>query len=75
MLRVIYSQDIRSNLGDEQDLIPSLRNAVGTMMTGIIMGKRYDRQDPDWLALQAALDNNSKIATLTNPLNYIPLLR
>jgi len=60
---------------DGADAVPQLRHCIGNIINGVVFGRTYDMDDPEWIYLQHLLDEGIKRVAVAGPLNFLPILR
>jgi len=77
MDRVIdYLQSLENHVEDAWiDPVPQLRHCIGNIINGVVFGRTYNIDDPEWIYLQHLLDEGIKKVAVAGPLNFLPILR
>lgn len=57
------------------DVVQSLQLAVVNIIYNILLGKRFDHEDPEFLEFRMAIGENFRLLGKTLPLNNFPFLR
>ena len=57
------------------DPVPQLRHCIGNIINGVVFGRTYNIDDPEWIYLQHLLDEGIKKVAVAGPLNFLPILR
>ncbi|KAG8228704.1 hypothetical protein J437_LFUL008693 [Ladona fulva] len=63
------------NVETEIDPLPEILHGMGNLMSDLVFGRTWKRNDPTWRWLQELQEKGTKMIGVAGPLNFLPFLR